>query len=282
MRLRQSAAPAVSWPANPAPQSGRAATEFRQLPLRGLCSATGTGFRRGCDRPSIPSPGNGLSSPPGRNAGFGSGSGSAMPRKPLSRAVPHDRAGQSPANRTPWPCCGVESPSSGRQRDSFPKGPFDGGLVEGKFPSRFSGLRSDPPGAGENQPVWPANGGETGVRAGIRPQGSVPHLGAGIGRRRASFPRFLTAQPGGRRKSFCNRHLARAALGWQRPPRTCGDSPRTAALRRTMGDFVGNSRIASLLDEVRSSRRDWVASVVRVDPNVHSGLSAMTSPAAMV
>ena len=48
-------------------------------------------------------------------------------------------------------------------------------------------------------------------------------------RRRASLSRFLTAQALVRRNPLCYRHLPRAALERQRPPRTCGDSPRTAA-----------------------------------------------------
>ena len=65
-------------------------------------------------------------------------------------------------------------------------------------------------------------------------------------RRRASAQRLRAAQLLGRRKPLCQRHLARAALERQCPPRTCGDSPRTAARLPSASGTIGPPRWGSL------------------------------------
>jgi hypothetical protein len=59
-------------------------------------------------------------------------------------------------------------------------------------------------------------------------------------RRRASAIRFLFPQAAGRCRPFRIRQLARAALERQRPPRTCGNSSRTAA--RLPSVTIGSTR----------------------------------------
>ena len=64
--------------------------------------------------------------------------------------------------------------------------------------------------------------------------------GVRTNRRRASLPRFRAAQLLGRCNPLCQRHLARAALERQRPPRTCGNSSRPAA--RLPSVTIGSAR----------------------------------------
>ena len=64
--------------------------------------------------------------------------------------------------------------------------------------------------------------------------------GVPLKRRRASRSCFLTVQTIGRSKPICNRWLARAALERPRPPRTAGNSSRTAA--RLPGGSVGSRK----------------------------------------
>ena len=81
-------------------------------------------------------------------------------------------------------------------------------------------------------PVWPG-------RSGLA-QGASGAWGVTLKRRRASRSCFLTVQTIGRSKPICNRWLARAALERPRPPRTAGNSSRTAA--RLPGGRVGSRK----------------------------------------
>ena len=72
----------------------------------------------------------------------------------------------------------------------------------------------------------------------------------------ASPPRFRDAQTLGRSKALCNGHLARAALERQPPPRTCGDSSRTATrlLVRRCLFFARLSRLDGLGRDAKGKR----------------------------
>ena len=88
-------------------------------------------------------------------------------------------------------------------------------------------------------------------------------------RRRASPPRFLPAQMLGCCKPLCQRHLARAALERQRPPRTCGNVSRTAA--RLPGVTIGSTRQQRIAGRDGGRRGHGLACAARGSASMGAG-----------